>query len=182
MVEHSALGDKPALRAPPRAAWLIGFAVGVFVLLLPKLPLPQFLPYPLAPSFALMLVFCWGLDEQARTGALSVFALGLLEDLLSDTPLGLWAAAFGAVYFAALFLRPLILANRRLAWPSFVALDLMVSLLLWWGLGSRMGIYLPLSGVLVHWVGTSLLFPVVMAGLRGLQAYVYLGAPAVRML
>jgi len=174
------LSDRQAMRAPSRAAWLIGFVVGVFLLLLPKLPFPQPLPYPIAPSFALMLVFFWGLDEHARTGAVSVFALGLLEDLLTHTPFGLWAVAFGACYFAALFLRPLISANRRLAWPAFVGLDFVLSLLLWWGIGSRSGLYLPLGGVAVHWLGTCLLFPIAVAGLRWMQAYIYLGAPAVR--
>ena len=182
MIEHSALGDRQALRAAPRAAGLIGFAVAVFLVLLAKLPFPQILPYPLAPAFALMLVFLWGLDEQARNGALSVFALGLLEDMLGSTPFGLMAAAFGGVYFAALFLRPLILANRRLAWPAFVGLNLAVCLLLWWGIGSRSGLYLPLFGIMVHWAGTALLFPILVFVLRWLQTYVYLGAGAVRAL
>lgn len=63
------------------------------------------------PIFPLLLAFAWPLIRPSMIGPATLLALGLFEDLLLGTPLGLWALTFLGVYAGILSTRHLIVGQ-----------------------------------------------------------------------
>jgi rod shape-determining protein MreD len=63
------------------------------------------------PIFPLLLAFAWPLIRPSMIGPAALLALGLFEDLLLGTPLGLWALTFVGVYAGILGTRHLIVGQ-----------------------------------------------------------------------
>jgi rod shape-determining protein MreD len=79
-------------------AALLPGAIAVFLVLLVNLPVSmtgRLLP---APVLALAAVYYWVLVRADLMPPVLVFLIGLLEDVLSGGPPGLWAAGFVAAY------------------------------------------------------------------------------------
>jgi len=79
-------------------AGILPFACGVIGVVLANLPVSftsGLLPPPL---LALMPVYFWSLVRPDLMPPWAAFALGLLQDLLSGMPPGVWAASFIAAY------------------------------------------------------------------------------------
>lgn len=79
-------------------AVMVPFGFALFGAMLANFPVSftgGFLPTPL---FALMPVYFWGLLRPDLMPPWVAFAIGLIEDLLSGGPPGIWAASFVASY------------------------------------------------------------------------------------
>jgi rod shape-determining protein MreD len=63
------------------------------------------------PIFPILLAFAWPLIRPSMIGPVILLALGLFEDLLLGTPLGLWALTFLGVYAGILGTRHLIVGQ-----------------------------------------------------------------------
>jgi rod shape-determining protein MreD len=63
------------------------------------------------PIFPLLLAFAWPLIRPSMIGPATLLALGLFEDLLLGTPLGLWALTFLGVYGVIMATRHLIVGQ-----------------------------------------------------------------------
>lgn len=68
---------------------LIPFGLGMFLVMVGSLPL--YIPGygPVAADFALMAVFYWAIYRPDLLPPLAAFAIGLLQDILVGTPLGM---------------------------------------------------------------------------------------------
>src|SRR5687768_13002204 len=98
MIEQSAPVNRSLRDALPLATL---FVATLFDLL--WVPVPGF--NAVAPSFPLMVAFCWTLWRPQAMPAVLVFAIGLFEDLLRGTPFGAGPLALLAIQ-AYVRLRP----------------------------------------------------------------------------
>ena len=117
---------------PGRYIWPIAPALCVLVGILLSL-----LPYGLdgwlvSPAFALIPLYYWAINRPNLLPVWLVFALGLVQDLASGGPLGIWAVVFLAMYSLTLSQRDGLASLRlRLAWPVFGGLTLAGELTGW---------------------------------------------------
>jgi len=63
------------------------------------------------PIFPMLLAFAWPLIRPSMIGPAVLLFLGLFEDLLLGTPLGLWTLTFVGVYAGILWTRHLIVGQ-----------------------------------------------------------------------
>ena len=77
------------------------FLMTVALILLGAMPLSMPVDLPITPALGLMAVFYWSVYRPDLLPAVAVFALGLLQDLISGAPLGItaviWLGTFGIV-------------------------------------------------------------------------------------
>jgi rod shape-determining protein MreD len=66
---------------------------------------------PPEPIFPMMLAFAWPLIRPSMVGPVTLLVLGLFEDLLFNTPMGLWALVLLGVYAGILATRHLIVGQ-----------------------------------------------------------------------
>ena len=86
----------------------------------------------LQPATALACVFFWSLFRPASMPAPVVFALGLLLDLLSPSPLGIWVLILLLAHGLALrWRRSLTAQGFLLVWPAFVGVAAGAAALSW---------------------------------------------------
>jgi rod shape-determining protein MreD len=79
-------------------AAVIPLACGIFGALIANMPISIFGGHLPPPLIALMPVYFWCLVRPDLMPPWVAFAIGILEDLLSGGPPGVWAAAFVASY------------------------------------------------------------------------------------
>lgn len=91
----------PAFAGGPGGAQRLGFALAVLTVVAPALPLGPLAASPPLPLAVLWLAYAW-----AREGATvwsrpaTLFVLGLVQDVLSGGPLGLWAGVYVFAFLA----------------------------------------------------------------------------------
>ena len=103
------------LEAGARAA--LPVTLGFLFLFLQHAPWPIAEGGPITPPLALMALYTWAVHRPDLFSARAAFALGLLADLLAQTPFGLWTLLF-------LVTHNLLLRQRHLFQSFFM---------LWWG-------------------------------------------------
>jgi rod shape-determining protein MreD len=114
----------------------------------------------LSPLLALTAVFYWSVHAPARLGPVAVAILGLVQDILAGTPLGLHMALYLAVAFAARRQRQGLLAHSFwVLWGSFALVVAGVALLLWLLYSLAYQTMLPLTPALVQAGLTLALYP-----------------------
>ena len=115
MKPKETIGPTPAARAGKLALLTLPFLVGLFCVFLTFVPIGSIVGIEVAPAFALMAVYYWAAHQPETFPPYAVFAVGLLQDLLSAGPIGLWAAFMlrGSVSRHAK-----ILVTRNPPWPS----------------------------------------------------------------
>ena len=99
----------------------------------------------IVPAFVLMSVYYWSLHRADLLPAIAVFAIGLLQDILSGTPLGLNAVVLIGVYGVG------ITQRRFFYGKSF--------LVVWWGFMSIAAVAMALSWLLMAVFSEGLLSP-----------------------
>ncbi len=95
---------------------VLPMAITLLLVVISALPMhvPSF--GTVSPVFALIAVYYWPIFRPDLMPSLAVFAAGLLQDILSDTPLGVFALVF-------LLVRMFIVSQRRFFVDnSFVAM------------------------------------------------------------
>ncbi len=133
-----------------------------FLVLVSVTPIPLPILATVAPAFPLMGIYCWVVLRPDLTPLAAVFALGLLQDMLTGFPLGVHAL----IYLVA---HPVLLAQRRFFvrhsflsfWWGFALLAPSASFLTWVLLSVLRGALFPPFGVLAGLVASILAFPVI---------------------
>jgi rod shape-determining protein MreD len=89
--------ERSGLFVTPLSSAIPAF-IGVCAVILANLPLEPLGGFLPAPLLALMPVYFWGLVRPDLMPPAVAFGLGVLQDLFSGGPPGVWAMAFVAVY------------------------------------------------------------------------------------
>ena len=139
---------------------LVPILIAIFVMLLEKTPTILLFDVVPNPSLLLIVVFFWTDFGETRLSLFVLFCIGLLEDVLSGTPLGLWAFVFLLIYF---FMRtrsaPLITKDFFLAYIIFAIVTLVAYILVFWGISLHAYNTPILSVLIVPYIITLTVFP-----------------------
>lgn len=155
------IGPTPAARAGKIALLVLPFLAGLLCVLLSFVPLSQIIFIDVAPAFALMAVYYWAVQRPDVFPPYAVFAVGLLYDLLSAGPIGLWALVYLIVYGLVVSQRTLVVAQTfSVIWVGFFVAAMLNGVLGWVLASLYFGQLLPIWGVLGQMLATVALFPV----------------------
>ena len=117
---------------------------------------------PIAPAFAVIAVYFWGLHQPDVLPAPVVFAVGLFQDILGGLPIGLNA-------FILLALYGLVVSQRRyffgksfgVLWWGFGVAVILIGTLQWAIMSLLLGQFLAVMPVVVEQLTAAALYPVV---------------------
>lgn len=142
---------------------LMPFLTTIILVFLSTLPLP--IPYwsTVPPQLAIICVFYWSLYRPDLMTMFIVFLLGLVQDSLFGTPLGLSSIIF-------LFVRHFVVSQRRffvgknfyLHWISFIMLSAAMTFVMWLLLSVFQSRAVVTMAILFQYVLTILIYPVVV--------------------
>ncbi|HEY0835091.1 MAG TPA: rod shape-determining protein MreD [Azospirillum sp.] len=139
---------------------LAPFAVTVMLLLLGLVPLRIPAYTAVAPSLTLMSVCYWTIHRPDLLLPSAVFALGLLQDLLSGAPLGLNALVLVTAHWVVLTQRRFFLASTfPLMWFGFAIIVFGAAILEWAVFSVLNTALLPFRSLLFQGLLTLALFP-----------------------
>jgi len=137
---------------------LLGLA-GVILLALPIRLFEGHAPTPLVP---LVVVFFWSIYGPDYLPPASVFFIGLLQDLLTGGPLGLWAAVYLISQFVVLSQRSYFLGrDQKVVWIGFAFVAAGASVMLWLVMSLMSGVLLPVGALAAQVVATILIYPAI---------------------
>lgn len=140
---------------------LAPFAVTVMLLLVGMVPLRIPFYTEVAPALTLMAVYYWGIHRPDLLRPGTVFAIGLLQDLLSGAPLGLNALTLVCVHWTVLSQRRFFLANTfALLWFGFALIVFGAAVLQWAAVCALNATTVPFNTPLFQALLTLALFPV----------------------
>lgn len=130
---------------------------GVIILALPVRFFEGGIPAPIIP---LVVVFFWSIYGPDYMPPLSVFFIGLLQDLLTGGPLGLWPAVYLVTQFIVLSQRSYFLGReQKVVWIGFALAAAGASLILWLVMSLMAGVLLPIRGLLFQMTATVMIYP-----------------------
>lgn len=135
---------------------LLGF-LGVLILASPIRLAGGSLPTPIIP---LIIVYFWSLYSPGHLPAASIFFMGLLHDLLSGGPIGMWPTVYLVMQQIAISQQAYFLGRElRVVSIGFAVAAFVVSLILWFVMSLMTATLLPISGLLWQMIVTSAFFP-----------------------
>ena len=106
--------------------------VGLFCVLAAVMPYGALGGIPLAPLFPLAAIFFFVLTRPDQMTPISVFVIGLFQDLLTGSPAGLWAMVYLFAYGVTAALRVLFVGrSASTAWPGFLVVAGAVAIAIW---------------------------------------------------
>ena len=130
---------------------------GVIILALPVRLFEGFVPTPIIP---LVVIFFWSIYDPDFMPSLSVFFIGLLQDLLTGGPLGLWAAVYLVTQYIVLSQRAYFLGReQKVVWIGFAMAALGASMILWLVMSLMAGLMLPIRGLFYQMFATVMIYP-----------------------
>lgn len=136
---------------------LLGFA-GVLLLALPMRFGEGAVPTPLLP---LLVIFFWSIYGPSYMPAGSIFAIGLLQDHLSGTPLGLWPAVYLVTQYLVLSQRSYFLGReQKVVWIGFAFAAAAAGLVRWLVMSLMSGMLLPVGGLMLQLLVTVACYPI----------------------
>ncbi len=131
--------------------------LGVVILAAPIRIFEGFAPTPILP---LVIVFFWSVYGPDYLPPLSVFMIGLLQDLLTGGPLGLWPAVYLVTQFIVMSQRAYFLGReRKVVWLGFALASAGAGLILWLVMSLMSGVLLPVRYLLLQLAATVLIYP-----------------------
>lgn len=136
-------------------------AVTVMLVLLGMVPL--YIPgyERVVPALALMSVYYWAIHRPDLVRPSAAFAIGLLQDLLSGTPLGMTALVLVLCHWVVMSQRAFFLANSfALLWTGFAFIVLGAAFVEWLAYSILSLRLVPFLAPLFQAVLTLALFPV----------------------
>jgi rod shape-determining protein MreD len=139
---------------------LAPFAVTVILVLIGMVPL--YLPgwQRIVPSLALMSVYYWSIHRPDLLPPGAAFVIGLLQDLLGGTPVGLTALVFLLCHWMLVHQRGFFLAGSFLMlWSGFTVVVFGAALLQWLICSLLAGELLIINAALFQALLTLALFP-----------------------
>jgi len=134
--------------------------LGFFGVLLLASPLRLFEGTVATPILPLVVVYFWSLYSPGHLPAISVFLIGLLQDLLSGGPLGLWPAVYLAVQYIATSQQAYFLGREvHVVWMGFAVAAVSVSIILWLFMSLLSATLLPIGGLAYQMLTTIAAYP-----------------------
>lgn len=134
--------------------------LGVFGVIILALPVRFFdgaVPTPIIP---LVIVFFWSIYGPNYLPALSVFLIGLLQDLLTGGPLGLWAGVYLVAQFVVMSQRSYFMGReQKVVWLGFALVAVGASVILWLVMSLMSGVLLPAGALLSQMLATVMIYP-----------------------
>jgi rod shape-determining protein MreD len=150
----------PAARASRVVVMVLPFVIGVLCVLLSFVPVGRIFGSSTMPAFALMAVFYWAVVRPEMFPVYAAFAVGLLTDLLSAGPIGLWAFSYVLTYTVVVTQRFLIInVPFSVFWFSFLMAGFIAGAISWSLASLIHGALLPVRPVLMHVIVTAAVFP-----------------------
>ncbi|PQA87340.1 hypothetical protein [Hyphococcus luteus] len=138
------------------APTLLG-VLGVLVLAAPIRLFEGVAPTPILP---LVIVFFWSVYGPDYLPPLSVFMIGLLQDLLTGGPLGLWPAVYLVTQYIVMSQRAYFLGReQKVVWLGFALASAGAGLILWLVMSLMSGVLLPVRHLLLQFAATVLIYP-----------------------
>lgn len=135
-------------------------ALGLFGAFLLSAPLRLFEGAIATPIIPLVVVYFWSLYSPRYLPAASVFLIGLVQDLLTGGPLGLWPAVYLAVQYVAISQQAYFLGREvHVVWIGFAVAAATVSLILWLFMSLMSATLLPVSGLAMQMLTTIAVYP-----------------------
>lgn len=137
------------------------FLITFGLVLFSQIPMHLPAPVPVTPAFAFASIYFWTLHNPDMLPAPAVFAIGLLQDILSGVPLGLNA-------FAMLVAYGIIVSQRRyffgrsfmVLWWGFAVMALFIGLLQWVTISLLSGQLLSVAAIAIEQMTAAALYPV----------------------
>ena len=150
----------PAARASRIVVMVLPIVIGLACVLLSFVPVGRIFGSSNMPAFALMAIFYWAVVRPDMFPVYAVFVVGLLTDLLSAGPIGLWAFTYTLTYIVVLTQRFLIVnAPFSVFWFGFLLAGLVAGAVSW-GLASLIyGAVLTVRPIIMHVLVTVAVFP-----------------------
>ena len=138
------------------APTLLG-VVGVLLLAAPIRLFEGFAPTPILP---LVIVFFWSIYGPDYLPPLSVFVIGLLQDLLTGGPLGLWPAVYLVTQYIVMSQRAYFIGReQKVVWIGFAFASAGAGLILWLVMSLMSGALLPVRFLLLQLAATIAIYP-----------------------
>lgn len=135
-------------------------ALGVFGVIALALPLRLAEGHAPTPILPLVVVFFWSIYGPNYLPALGVFFIGLLQDLLTGGPLGLWPAVYLTTQYIVLSQRSYFLGReQRVVWLGFALAAANAGVILWLVMSLMSGALLPVGGLVLQLLATIAIYP-----------------------
>jgi rod shape-determining protein MreD len=123
---------------PTFARWLVFFRAlvpfGTLMLAVALSSMPYGIPYfgPVTPFFALIAIFYWSVHRPEQVPAVAIFAIGLLQDLITGGPPGSVALLLLLVHALAVSQQRILLGQSYLVeWAGFALVALGTAVVAW---------------------------------------------------
>lgn len=150
----------PAGRAGRIVLTVLPFIMGLVCVLLSFVPLGRIFGTSVMPAFGLMAIYYWAIVRPEMFPVYAVFLVGLLSDLLSGGPIGLWAFAYVLTYIIVLTQRVLAVnAPFSVFWLGFLLSATFAGFIGWGSASLFYGAFLPVGPLAWHLFVTVALFP-----------------------
>lgn len=151
----------PAARAGRIVVTVLPFIMGLACVLLSFVPMGRIFGTSVMPAFALMAIYYWAIVRPEMFPVYAVFLVGLLSDLLSDGPIGLWAFVYVLTYIVVLTQRFLAVnAPFSVFWLGFFMAAALAGFVGWSAASLFYGTVLPLKPIVWHMFVTVATFPI----------------------
>ncbi|WDI32053.1 hypothetical protein PUV54_02465 [Hyphococcus flavus] len=132
--------------------------LGVLMLAAPIRLFEGAVPTPIIP---LVIVFFWSVYGPDYMPSVSVFLIGLLQDLLTGGPLGLWPAVYLVTQFIVLSQRAYFLGReQKVVWIGFALASSLAGIILWLVMSLMSGVLLPMTALALQLLATIFIYPV----------------------
>jgi rod shape-determining protein MreD len=139
-------------------------ALGLFGAVLLAAPLRLFQGWAATPLIPLVVVYFWSLYAPRYLPAASIFAIGIIQDLLMGGPLGLWPAVYLAVQYVAISQQAYFLGREiYVVWIGFAVAAASVSLIIWLFMSLKSAMLLPIGGLAFQMATTIAVYPLFAA-------------------
>ena len=140
-------------------------ALGLLGVIMLSSPIRLFEGHVPTPLIPLLVVYFWSIYSPSYLPSVSVFFIGLLQDLLLGGPLGLWASIYLFVQFLVLSQRSYFHGrDQTVVWMGFAVAGGLAALILWLVMSMMSGMLLPVVDLLIQFAATIAIYPVI-AGL-----------------
>ncbi len=135
--------------------------VGIFCVIATVMPYGSIGGITLGPVFPLAAIFFFTLTRPASMTPISVFAIGIVQDLLTGSPAGLWALVYLVAYGVTAALRVLFIGrSASAAWPGFLIVAGVACVSIWALASIFYGVNVPIVPVAGQLLLTAAVYPV----------------------
>jgi len=134
--------------------------LGLFGVVLLAAPIRLFEGVAPTPIIPLVIVFFWSVYGPDYLPPFSVFIIGLLQDLLTGGPLGLWPAVYLVTQYIVMSQRAYFLGReQKVVWIGFALAAAGAGIILWLVMSLMSGVLLPLRYLALQLLATVMIYP-----------------------